>query len=146
MAGMNVPDGLAAIISSFQQAPAQLKLPLLLEYAGKVRDLPERYSAHEGMEKVHECQTPFFVAVELSPAGTVDMFFGAPEEAPTTRGFAGILQEGLAGLEPAAVLAVPDDFYLQLGLKDLISPLRLRGIEAILGRLKRQVRKLGQDA
>lgn len=139
---MNVPGQLQTIIDTFRSAPGQLRLPLLLEYAGKVRELPEDYGAREGMERVHECQTPFFLASELSADGTVVFHFDAPEEAPTTRGFAGILQEGLQGLSPAEVLAVPDDFYLELGLQELISPLRLRGIEAILARAKRQVREL----
>ena len=37
------------------------------------------------------------------------------------------------------VLAVPDDFYQGMGLDDVVSPLRLRGMGAILARLKRQV-------
>lgn len=142
MTAMNVPGQLQTIIDTFSSAPGQLRLPLLLEYAGKVRELPEDYDAREGMERVHECQTPFFLASELAADGSVVFRFDAPEEAPTTRGFAGILQEGLQGLSPAEVLAVPDDFYLQLGLQELISPLRLRGIEAILARAKRQVREL----
>ncbi|HLR46362.1 MAG TPA: SufE family protein [Deinococcales bacterium] len=143
---MNVPDSLSTIIDSFSRAPQQLRLPLLLEYAGKVRELPEQYRGHEGMEQVHECQTPFFVASELTDGGAVRLFFGAPDEAPTTRGFAGILQEGLDGLEPGEILGVPGDFYQELGLTELISPLRLRGMEAILGRLKRQVRELNGSA
>jgi len=139
---MSVPPQLQEIIDSFSSAPSQLRLPLLLEFGGKVKDVPAAYSEREGMERVHECQTPFFLASELSGDGTVDLWFDAPQEAPTTRGFAGILQEGLQGLEPAEILAVPDDFYLQLGLQELISPLRLRGIEAILARAKRQVREL----
>ena len=41
--------------------------------------------------------------------------------------------------EADEVLAVPNGFYTALGLDRVISPLRLRGISAILGRLKRQV-------
>ncbi len=50
-----------------------------------------------------------------------------PPEAPTTRGFAGILSEGLNGATAAEVLAVPNGFYTALGLDRVISPLRLRG-------------------
>ena len=36
--------------------------------------------------------------------------------------------------------ATPDEFTGQLGLTDLVSPLRLRGMSAMLARIKRQVR------
>ncbi len=38
------------------------------------------------------------------------------------------------------ILAVPDDFYSELGLAKLISPLRLRGMSAMLTRIKRRLR------
>ena len=58
------------------------------------------------------------------------LFFSAPREAPTTRGFAGIMHTGLDGEPAADVLAVPDDFYRPLGLAEAVSPLRLRGCGA----------------
>jgi cysteine desulfuration protein SufE len=88
---------------------------------------------------VPECQTPFFLATELDDGDRVTIHFDAPPEAPTTRGFAGILSQGLNGATSEEVLAVPNGFYTALGLDRVISPLRLRGISAILGRLKRQV-------
>ncbi len=63
----------------------------------------------------------------------------APPEAPATRGFAGILHAGLDGLPADEVLATPAEFTSQLGLQDLVSPLRLRGMAAMLARIKRQV-------
>jgi len=69
------------------------------------------------------------------------VFLTAPREAPTTRGFAGILAEGLAGLTAEQVLAVPDDVPHRLGLDRAVSPLRLRGMAGMLGRIKRQVRE-----
>ena len=38
------------------------------------------------------------------------------------------------------MLATPDEFTGQLGLADLVSPLRLRGMSAMLSRIKRQIR------
>ena len=68
-------------------------------------------------------------------------WFDCPPEAPTTRAFAGILAEGLAGRRAPEILAVPDDLYARMGLATAISPLRIRGGTAILGRLKRQIRE-----
>ena len=134
-----VPEKLQTIVHTFQSAPKQLRLQLLLEYSKKVPPLPERLAGGE-LERVHECQTPFFVATEIDE-GHVHFFFDAPPEAPTTRGFAGVLSAGLDGLSPDEVLATPDNFYEDLKLGEVISPLRLRGMTAIMGRLKRQVRE-----
>jgi cysteine desulfuration protein SufE len=90
---------------------------------------------------VPECQSPLFLAVEVDPGERVRLFFDAPPEAPTTRGFAGILHAGLDGLTADEVLDTPAEFSSQLGLADLVSPLRLRGMAAMLARIKRQVRQ-----
>jgi cysteine desulfuration protein SufE len=93
---------------------------------------------------VPECQSPLFLAVEVGDDETVHLFFDAPPEAPTTRGFASILWAGLDGLSAPEVLATPVEFTTSLGLQDLVSPLRLRGMAAMLARIKRQVQ--GQSA
>ncbi|MEJ2359723.1 MAG: SufE family protein [Deinococcales bacterium] len=139
MAGVSVPAPLQSIVDTFRKAPKSLKLPLLLEYAGKVPPLPEGLNAE--LERVHECQTPLFLKAEVAADGGVRLFFDAPEEAPTTRGFAGVMHEGLSGARVEEVLGTPDDFYETMGLAELISPLRLRGMGAILARVKRQLRE-----
>ena len=137
---MAMPARLAEIVEEFADLPAELRLEALLDYSRRVPPLPERLAGHrDAMEQVPECQTPFFLATELGDGDRVTIHFDAPPEAPTTRGFAGILSEGLNGATAAEVLAVPNGFYTALGLDRVISPLRLRGISAILGRLKRQV-------
>lgn len=129
------------ILEDFASAPADLRVEMLLEFADGLPALPPELAAHgEGMEQVPECQTPFFLSSGLRPDGTVDIWFDCPPEAPTTRGFAGILSEGLSGRPAEEILAVPGDFYLRMGLAEVISPLRLRGMGAILRRLQRQVR------
>jgi cysteine desulfuration protein SufE len=133
---------LQRIVDLFAGAPKDLRVQALLEYSRKVPPLPERYADHpELLEAVPECQTPFFLATELDADRRVRLHFQVPAEAPTTRGFAGILHEGLDGTTADEVLGTPDDFYLKMGLGEAISSLRLRGMSAILGRLKRQVRE-----
>jgi cysteine desulfuration protein SufE len=135
-----LPGRLDEIVEAFADLPRDVKLELLLDYANELPPLPERFAEHrESLERVHECQTPFFVATEVED-GRARLYFDAPDESPTTRGFAGILHAGLDGEPVENVLAVPADFSARLGLTDAISPLRLRGIAAILGVVQRQVR------
>lgn len=137
-----MPEPLSDIVRAFRSAPKPLRLQLLLEYSKKVPPLPaELETEHDRMERVHECQTPFFLATEVTDDNAVVLHFDAPEEAPTTRGFAGILSQGLSGQPADAILGTPDDFYTDMGLAEVISPLRLRGMAAIVNRLKRQVRE-----
>jgi cysteine desulfuration protein SufE len=132
---------LAEIADDFNSMAGQERLQLLLEFSDDLPALPERYAGHRDLlEQVPECQSPLFLAVEVAPDDTVHLFFDAPPEAPTTRGFAGILQAGLDGLPADEVLATPSEFTSQLGLTDLVSPLRLRGMAAMLARIKRQIR------
>lgn len=138
---MSMPQKLEQIVTEFGEAPASFRLLMLLEYSKKVPPLPGYLEDHrDAMEQVHECQTPFFLAEEIDEQGRVSLYFDAPREAPTTRSFAGVLHEGLDGLTADEILATPDDFYAKMGLAEVISPLRLRGISAILWRLKRRMR------
>jgi len=140
--GMSVPASLQSVVDQFARAPQLLRLALLLEYANALPELPEAWAGDaDRFEKVEECQTPLFLASEVEE-GRVSVWFDAPPEAPTTRGFASILHKGLHGCTVEEVLAVPCDVTRSLELDALISPLRLRGMEAMLMRLQRQV----QDA
>ena len=132
---------LQEIVDDFNAMADKDRLQLLLEFSQELPALPGRYAEdHDLLERVPECQSPLFLAVEVEPDATVHLFFEAPPEAPTTRGFAGILHAGLDGLDADEVLATPAEFSSQLGLQDLVSPLRLRGMVAMLGRIKRQIR------
>jgi cysteine desulfuration protein SufE len=135
-----LPGALEEVVDDFAAVPPRDRLQLLLEMGQELPTLPARFgSGHEGMEQVHECQSPLFLAVDVD-GDVVHLYFDAPPEAPTTRGFAGILHVGLDGATREEVLGVPDDFYLRLGLGELVSPLRLRGMAAMLGRVKGRVR------
>lgn len=137
-----MPPQLSRIVDRFKRAPKDLRVQALLQFAQKVPELPpELAEDRASLEQVHECQTPFFLATRVDADGAVRLFFDAPAESPTVRGFAGILREGLEGAPWRDVLDVPSDFYAEMGLGEVVSPMRLRGMNAILNRLKRQIRE-----
>ncbi len=129
---------LAEVVSDFADVTGQDKLQLLLEFANELPPLPADLE-EAAMEPVPECQSPLFLHVDAGDRDHVRLFFSAPAEAPTTRGFAAILATGLDDHSAEEILAVPDDFYSELGLAKLISPLRLRGMSAMLARIKRRL-------
>lgn len=136
-----LPPALAEIRDEFLELEQKERLLLLLEFANELPDLPERYTDHPDLlERVEECQAPVFLFTEVDDNNVVHLFVTAPKEAPTTRGFASILVQGLDGLTADEVLAVPDDYPNTIGLSAAISPLRIRGMSALLARTKRQVR------
>jgi len=137
----DLPEQLAEIRDEFLELEVRDRLTLLLEFANELPELPPRYSEHPDLlERVVECQSPVFIFVEVAE-GEVHMFATAPREAPTTRGFASILAQGLTGLTAEQVLDVPDDYPNTLGLTEAVSPLRIRGMTGMLARVKRQVRE-----
>jgi cysteine desulfuration protein SufE len=138
----DLPEQLAEIREDFLGLEVRERLQLLLEFSNELPELPERYRDHPDLfERVEECQSPVFIFTEVDDARIVHLFAIAPREAPTTRGFASILVQGLAGLTVEEVLAVPDDYPQTIGLTEAVSPLRIRGMTALLGRAKRQVRE-----
>lgn len=135
-----VPPVLAEISEEFLSVEEPTRLQLLLEFSGELPAVPERLVDHpELLERVAECQSPVYILIEIDDDGLVQMHATAPAEAPTTRGFASILVQGLSGLTPAEVLAIPADYPQLLGLRRAVSPLRLAGMTGMLRRAQRQV-------
>ena len=135
-----LPDSLADIRDEFLALSTRDRLLLLLDYSGQLPPLPPDHADHpELLERVTECQAPVFVSAEVHD-GIVQVLASAPEEAPTTRGFASVLVHGLSGLPVQQALDVPDDYPQMLGLDAAVSPLRVRGMGGLLARIKRQLR------
>lgn len=139
MTDTHVPDTLAEFRSDFLELPESERLELLLEFANELPAVPAHLQDHPEMyERVAECQSPVFINVEVTD-GVVAMHATAPPEAPTTRGFASILAQGITGLSPDEVLAIPNDYPQSIGLTRAVSPLRIGGMTGMLMRVKRQV-------
>jgi cysteine desulfuration protein SufE len=141
MTATALPEALAEIRDEFLELAEPERLQLLLEFSNELPEVPSRYDDHpELRERVAECQSPVYIILDLNDDGRVAMHATAPREAPTTRGFASILVQGITGLTPDEVLGIPDDFPQTIGLTKAVSPLRIAGMTGMLLRAKRQVR------
>jgi cysteine desulfuration protein SufE len=130
------------IAEDFNFLPEKDRLQLLLEFSENLPPLDPKYGENpELLERVEECQSPVFIAVD-GTADQIRLHFSAPQEAPTTRGFASVLHSALDGLSAQEILETSDDFPSALGLDKLISPLRVRGMRGMLARIKRKTREL----
>ena len=139
---MSTTKGAQEIVEAFQEVPQNVKLELLLEYSDALPPLPERYKDHpELLERVEECQSPVYLFVEVDAESTVHIFLTAPDEAPTTKGFASLLQLALDQEKAETVLSFDESFVDALGITELVSPLRIRGLQGMLMRIKRQVKE-----
>lgn len=136
------PPALQTIIEEFREAPPRERMEYLLDFALNLPPLPARLqSRRDGMEQVHECQSPVFLFTEIVD-GKVHFYLDIPLESPTVRGYAAILVEGFQDATPAQVLQTPEDVYALLGLPEVITPQRVRGLHALLVYMKKQVQKL----
>jgi cysteine desulfuration protein SufE len=134
---ITLPARLAEIVDDFSLSEGREKLELLLQYSMSFPPLPERLKGKQSeMEAVPECMTPVSVSAEMKDGGMV-FYFDVPPEAPTVRGFATIVSEGLNGATPQQVLDLPADFYLAMGLEQVLTPQRMNGMAAIVAHVRR---------
>jgi cysteine desulfuration protein SufE len=128
------------LIPRFKAADRTTRLETLLDYSRKLPPLPERLEEEKarGDHRVHECQTPVFLWVEVED-GKVHIHADVPRESPTVRGFISLLARALDGAAPEDVAQVPDDLLDQLGLSETLGMTRTQGLTAILQRIKRTV-------
>lgn len=141
MSTSELPDILADIRDGFLETPEADRLLLLLEYSDELPEVSDEVANHPEMcERVAECQSPVYIYVEVID-DIVTMHATAPPEAPTTRGFASILVQGITGLTSDEVLAIPEDYPQSIGLTKAVSPLRIGGMTGMLMRAKKQVRQ-----
>ena len=143
MPALELPETLIEDFASLRESE---RLDLLLEFSESLPELPARYSDHpELLERVEECQSPIFLFVEIDDSSCARLFFSAPPEAPTTRGFASLLFSVIDGLTVQQALDFDIDFPSKLSLQKVVSPLRLRGMIGILTRIKRQLREKSSE-
>ncbi len=130
------------ILSEFEGLDERERFELLAEFSRKLPELPERYKAERdaGLHRVPECRTPVFLWIDLAD-GRVDLHAYVAPEAPTVVGFVAILLEAFQGATPDQVEAAPNDLLERLGIARRLGMTRLPGLNAVLQRVKSQVRK-----
>src|SRR5262245_54206404 len=117
------------IIAEFDDLDYQERLELLLDFAGKLPELPEHYREERdvGLGRIRECMTPVFMWIEVVD-GKVQIIADVAPEAPTVQGFVSVLVEAWNGATPAEVAAAPHDILRHMGLADKLGMTRLRGL------------------
>ena len=130
------------IITEFEGLDYQERLELLLDFSESLPALPEQYRAERdaGLHRVPECMTPVFMWIDVVD-GTVSLVVDVAPEAPTVKGFASILVDAWNGARTEEVAAAPADILGRMGLADKLGMTRLRGLNAIVQRIKHEVAK-----
>lgn len=144
-----VAERLNEVVDDFVDLDGREKLEMLLEYAATLPPLPAGQSGLDE-NRVHECQSPVFVRVELRPSedgrSGVHLQAEVADEAPTVKGFVAMLAKAFEGRPTDEVLAVNDTLLDRLGLAEVLGMLRTRGLRAIIEYIKRGVvRSLAEE-
>jgi cysteine desulfuration protein SufE len=138
----SAPEKLDQIVEEFSELEPRERLELLLDFAENLPPLPTEYEDQRlrGEHRVHECQTPVFIWTDVVN-GQVEIHAWVAEEAPTVKGFVGVLREAFHGAAAEDVLTVEYDVLRRLGLVEALGMQRMRGLQAILFYIRQQVRK-----
>jgi cysteine desulfuration protein SufE len=126
------------LVAEFAELEPRERLELLLEYANSLPPLPHDLEQQRlaGEHRVQECQTPVFVWVAL-PQGRLQVDAWVAPEAPTVKGFVGIVRELLTACTPDEVRGIDTNFVSRFGLAEALGMQRLRGLGAVLHYIKR---------
>ncbi len=133
---------LETIIDEFAELEPRERLELLLEFSENLPPLPPKYQAEKdsGEHRVHECQTPVFIWVEVQD-GKLAIFGDVAPESPTVKGFVGIFIDAFHGAPATELLAVKPDVLQRMGLAPILGMVRARGLHAILHYLNRSTQR-----
>lgn len=127
---------ISELIELFSSVEGSERLELLVGMGDRLPPLPEPYRdmRDAGLYMIHECQSPVFFFVEVVEA-KVRIHADVAREAPVARGFAALLLETFDGIPVQRLGEAPGDLLKMLGLDELLSMQRRRGLTAIYRRL-----------
>jgi len=127
---------LSDLVDLFSSVDGSERLELLIEFGDRLPILPEPYRRlrDAGQYMIHECQSPVFFCVNVRE-NRLSVHADVAREAPIARGFTGLLYETFDDVPVTDVVKAPRDLLDPLGLTDLLTLQRRRGLTAIYRRL-----------
>ena len=137
---------LKEIVQDFREIDEDFRLDLLLDYSEKLPPLPmELHSKIRHQQyRVSECQTPVYLEI-TSENNHLKIQVDVPSESPTIRGIISLLVIALNGCSLKNLEEIPVDLLHRLGLANRIGSLRFQGINAIIHRLRREIKQLNRQ-
>ncbi len=135
------------IVKEFSEAGHRETMDLLLDYSFDLPDVPQRLLERRDrdMNRVHECETPVFIWVEVND-GVVRIFADVHGEFPTVRGLVSILVSAFDGATAEEIESAPRDLLTRLGLAQKLGIRRVRGLSAVYAKIKSEVIKQSADS
>lgn len=139
-----VTDRIDQIIDEFADLDGREKLELLIDFANRLPPLTAAYQElrDQNTGRVHECQTPVYLWPEIRD-DRMTLIAEVAEEAPTVKGFVSILAEAVADRPRVEAAQLPDNLLERIGLTDVLGMMRSRGLQAIAGRVRRELAAAG---
>ncbi|MGI9014249.1 MAG: SufE family protein [Phycisphaerales bacterium] len=137
---------LEEIIETFASVDAEMRIELLLDYAKRLPELPERFHAARAADenRVHECMTPVYLFVEEDDDDGVAVFADVARESPTIAGFVSLVIESMRGATRIDYAQLPGDLAERLRLTEVLRMNRAVGLAAVIGRIRNAVLQLGK--
>ncbi len=142
--GGTLPPSIDKILRRFATLSPDMTRQALVQYAGKLPPLPERFQGMDAEQyRVHECQTPVAIYPEVVD-GRMHYHADLPRESAALRALLAMIFEAVNGQPPETVLGIPPDFVRQVMGKIGLQA-REAGLNAMVERLKRAARQAVQE-
>ena len=146
-----MPEGLKTLLEDFQFADRTERIDMLIEYADRFQEVPERIASRPFPEEHHvqKCESEAYVWAEDLPDGTLKFHFAVENpQGLSAKAWAVIMDETLSGQPLEAVANVPCDSVFTVFGKDVSmgKGMGLMGITDLITTYARQRLKARQGA
>lgn len=130
-----IPNQLQEIIDEFQEFnTAEMKYELLIEYGKELQNYSEEKKTNEYL--VPGCISVVYITTEVRDG---KVYFSGFADSLLVKGLVSIIVQGLSGIPVQEFEQINENFLIQLGLNDSLTPSRANASVNIFKLMKRQV-------